>query len=595
MGVPIALAPLPFARQAAYIAGTAASGYVAYQMASYQIMQEFLEFSNDDKFAQFGVGLTQFEEDKLKKEFHNAALRFGLWEAIPEALSNLAFFSILTGGLTNVITQVLTRAGISTAAIKTLTNTAVTRILGKMALLYGEELLTETITQKGQARIEFEAGLREEDIGWVDSFKEIAPQTFLLTTVMAGAGQVIISSKSAIDKAKKSLTEEIGTTHPQFESLTENIENNLDDAVRSEPVEGVPDVTPEAPAVPEVRVENAQILVNELKRLEQGETLSDIEMLRIKRISPQFEKDIGFAGREVAEREEVNTAIETLMTKTEFDTYRDFLFRGTEEGRLVANELARKVLTKNGWLFDVAGEQWYTPIDTGMREAMIDALRSDAEDLLDQVRGIAPTVEAPVVEEVTIPKVTIPDPEIATPATNIQETAQPEVINETVPVPVDDNVVVHDVSVIDRFRPSRFVFEKMGLTNIWQSAFEAETLLREEHTKFAKELNKHAKAVGKDAVRRELIWEFVNNSNQEAFNQLTFEEKQATNWWKRTADDWANRLNIPQERRIKNYIPHIFDEQARQMGDIPLDASIAMILSKKIADKVNAHCLSVFI
>ncbi len=213
------------------------------------------------------------------------------------------------------------------------------------------------------------------------------------------------------------------------------------------------------------------------------------------------------------------------------------------------------------------------------------------ERAVPAVPKVEPTVEAPVVEEVTIPESTPLDSEIATPATNLQETAQPEVVNETVPETADDNVVVHDVSVIDRFRPSRFVFEKMGLTNIWQSTFEAETLLREEHTRFAKELNKHAKNVGKDTLRRELIWEFVNNSNQEVFNQLTFEEKQAANWWKRTADDWANRLNIPQERRIKNYIPHIFDEQARRMGDIPLDASIAMILSKKISDKVNAPFL----
>ncbi|KKN75011.1 hypothetical protein LCGC14_0385130 [marine sediment metagenome] len=436
VGVPVALLPVPGARPAAYAAGTTASGFVAYQMSTYQIMQEYLEFKDAEKRTQFDVGLTQFEEDALKEDFHRLAVKFGLWEAIPEALSNLAFFSILTAPLTSMVGS-----------------NAATQIISKIAGIYGQELLTETITQKGQARIEFEAGLREEDIGWVDSFKEIAPQTFLLTTVMAGAGQVIISSKSAIDKAKKSLTEEIGMTHPQFESLTENIENNLDDAVRSEPVEGVPDVTLEVP---------------------------------------------------------------------------------TE---------------------------------------------------------VEPVAEVPVVGEVTIPEVTTPESEIATQATNIQETAQPEVINETVPETTDDNVVVHDVSIIDRFRPSRFVFEKMGLTNIWQSAFKAETLLREEHTAFAKELNKHAKAVGKDTARRELVWEFVNNSNQEVFNQLTFEEKQAANWWKRTADNWADRLNIPQERRIKNYIPHIFDEQARQMGDIPLDASIAMILSKKISDKVNAPFL----
>ncbi|KKK50587.1 hypothetical protein LCGC14_3123530, partial [marine sediment metagenome] len=233
-------------RPAAYAAGTAASGFVAYQMTTYQIMQEFLEFKDAEKKTEFGIGLTQFEEDELKEKFHAQAVKFGLWEAVPEALSNLAFFSILTAPLTSMIGS-----------------NAATQILSKIAGIYGQELLTETITQKGQARIEFEAGLRSEDIGWVDAFQEIAPQTFLLTTVMAGAGQAIISSKKAVDKAKKSLTEELGTTHPQFESLTENIENNLDEATRSEPVGGVPDVAPEVtptvPAVPEAPLTEALI------------------------------------------------------------------------------------------------------------------------------------------------------------------------------------------------------------------------------------------------------------------------------------------------------------------------------------------------
>ncbi len=193
-----------------------------------------------------------------------------------------------------------------------------------------------------------------------------------------------------------------------------------------------------------------------------------------------------------------------------------------------------------------------------------------------------PELPSRIVEQAAEKDITIE--ELTT--SSMSETIPPETIVETTPDTVDDMPIVHDVNVIDRFRPTRFVFDKMGLFDIWESTFKAETLRAEEQVAFNKELKKHAKNV-KDPARRELVWEHVNNSKSDVFNQLTFEEKQAANWWKRTADDWADRLNIPQERRIQNYIPHIFDDAAKQVGDVPLDASLSMVFSKKITDKVK--------
>lgn len=207
VGVPMALIPLPGARVAAWTAGTVASGAVAYQMTTYQIMQEYLEAKNDEKMAQAGRGLTLEEENKLKADFHSNAVKYGLWEAVPEAISNLLFAQILGGPLGKMVTGPI-----------------VTRILTKMAMMYGEELLTETITQKGQSAIEVEAGLREKRIGWVEAFKEVAPQTFLLTTIMGGAGQVIVGSPKVIKKITNSLKKEIGETHPLYEEIKEGIE-----------------------------------------------------------------------------------------------------------------------------------------------------------------------------------------------------------------------------------------------------------------------------------------------------------------------------------------------------------------------------------
>jgi len=242
VGVPVAFIPLPGARVAAWTAGTAASGAVAYQMTCYQIMQQYLEVMNEQQIQQTGKGLTLEEENKLKQDFSDKATQYGLWEAIPEAISNLAFAQILGGPLGKMIGGNLA-----------------TKIIGKIVGIYGEELLTETITQKGQSDIEVEAGLREENISWVEAFKEIAPQTFLLTTIMAGAGQVIVSSSQAINKVRNSLRNEIGEGNPLYKEIQQGIETELPPILEAAQEEAgavaeqvVPEVTPVTPVTPEI-------------------------------------------------------------------------------------------------------------------------------------------------------------------------------------------------------------------------------------------------------------------------------------------------------------------------------------------------------
>jgi len=213
-GIPISLIPVPGARAAAWAAGTAASGAVAYQMTTYQIMQTYLELKDAEKIEQTGKGLTQEEENKLKQDFHNDAVKYGLWEAVPEAISNLLFGQLLLGPLGKMVGGPIA-----------------TQIITKLAGMYGEELLTETITQKGQSAIEVEAGLREGRINWVEAFKEIAPQTFLLTTIMAGAGQVAVSSAQGIQKVRNSLKNEIGEAHPLYDVIEQGIETELETAI----------------------------------------------------------------------------------------------------------------------------------------------------------------------------------------------------------------------------------------------------------------------------------------------------------------------------------------------------------------------------
>lgn len=217
VGVPLAFVPVPGFRVAAYIAGTAASGKVAYNATKYQIVQQYLELKNEESLAKTGKEITLEEENRLKEEFNSLAHKYALWEAVPEAISNLAFFTILTAPLTKMVG-------------KTIAGQIVTRISG----LYGEELLTETITQMGQAEIEAKAGMREgtrewlSAKDWIKSLKEVAPQTFLLTTLMAGAGTTIIKTKEMFSKAENSLKNEVGEDHPLYNKLLEGLKIQLE-------------------------------------------------------------------------------------------------------------------------------------------------------------------------------------------------------------------------------------------------------------------------------------------------------------------------------------------------------------------------------
>ena len=315
----------------------------------------------------------------------------------------------------------------------------------------------------------------------------------------------------------------------------------------------------------------------DLTKEEQGAVLLTREELIPARIEPVVAPEVTEVQIPQAPKGEVVSseliAEVNSITKTEFvERNQDLVIK--EKGRFGTTHFALKTRKHD---YQLAGQ-----VIGGTQNEVLEKLY----DRLSQLTQ--PTVA------LEVPQVT-PVKGVATEATDIAETMTPEVIAEPTPVTTDATINVHDLNVIDRFRPTRFVFEKMGLFDIWEDAFRAETLRNEEQIAFNKELKRQAKAVDKEAKkigvsresRRELMWEFVNNNNQEVFNQLTFPEKEAALWWKRTADDWANRLNIPQERRIKDYIPHIFDEAAKEAQDSPVDASFSMLFSKNIKDKVK--------
>lgn len=160
-GIPATMAMGPVAGGAA---GMAASGAVAYRASK----QNFMENMLAETTKVLGRTPTQDEWDRIAQEFDSEATQYGLWEAGPEALSNL-FMAKLLGPLGKRVFS----GGIGNAA-------------KRVAGLYGEEMATETITQMGQGSIEADLGLRDEAPGVLQALGEVAPATFWQTTLMAG-------------------------------------------------------------------------------------------------------------------------------------------------------------------------------------------------------------------------------------------------------------------------------------------------------------------------------------------------------------------------------------------------------------------------
>ncbi len=321
-----------------------------------------------------------------------------------------------------------------------------------------------------------------------------------------------------------------------------------------------PPITPEVPAVPEVirGTEPGGIKTLSIKD-KSGEVISSLAFTEAK--DSIILDSMGTVG--TAQQQGLQTRLweELSLTGKPIETRAGTL---TDAGERFIQSLGNKG-------FNVVK----TTTPEGMTQYTI--TKPPAVEVAPPVTPTVTPTEAPVTEPVVPAEVEVPieaDNSGIVPTDPIDEVA-----SDAVPI-------INEITVIERGRPTRKVFDKMGIYEIWEAAFEAETLKTEELTRFNKIKKQHAKAVGKDSARRELIWEYVNNSKAELYKQMTFEEKRAAKWFKSFADSWADRLGIPASRRIKNYISHIFDEQAKVDKDIPVNAAMAQMLDEKVREKV---------
>ena len=196
---------------AGMVAGGAASGAVAYRMATNNFVRDLREIADLDAMQQGKPKLTDAEFSEKMAGIQDSVREYGLWEAVPEAASNVIGFGVL-------------KAPVKTAIGKFFGKNVVTRLGTKAASIYGTELATETVTEQGQNNVmadvgqEFGAKNTErrswtsaEDLG--ESFKEIAPTTILQTTILAGGTKSAMMLQERIKRA--------GLTPDQYNALME--------------------------------------------------------------------------------------------------------------------------------------------------------------------------------------------------------------------------------------------------------------------------------------------------------------------------------------------------------------------------------------
>lgn len=176
-GIPASMTPA--GPTGGYAVGGLASGAAAHQMAANSLVRSIIEAEDEDAIEKTGAGLTQEQKQAREAEIQSQANEYGLWEAIPEAVGNVAGLKVL-----------------ATPLKKMLGKNVVTKVMSKLGGLYGTEMATETVTQMGQNNVEAEFDAERErrafddPAAWYESMAEVAPQVFILTTLMGGAGAV---------------------------------------------------------------------------------------------------------------------------------------------------------------------------------------------------------------------------------------------------------------------------------------------------------------------------------------------------------------------------------------------------------------------
>ena len=176
-GIPAALGTTPIG---GYFAGAGASGLAAYRMDTNNFLRDLRDNLDAASEKTTGKPLTDQQFIKVAKNYESMVREHGLWEALPEALSNVigaklgaALFKEAAPGIKGLLADT-----------------------AKVGSQFVNELSTETITQTGQHNVEVDAGMSDKpkrSFTDIDDLKksaqEVLPDVLLLTGVTTGGAK----------------------------------------------------------------------------------------------------------------------------------------------------------------------------------------------------------------------------------------------------------------------------------------------------------------------------------------------------------------------------------------------------------------------
>jgi hypothetical protein len=176
-GIPAAFGTTPVG---GLVAGAGASGLAAYRMDTNMFLRDLRDHLDAASEKTTGKPLTDDQFIKVAKSYESKVREHGLWEALPEAISNVVGFKL-------------------GAALFKEAAPGIKGLLSDTAKVGGQfinELGTETVTQTGQHNVEVDAGMSNEpkrSFTDIDDLKksaqEVLPDVLLLTGVTTGGAK----------------------------------------------------------------------------------------------------------------------------------------------------------------------------------------------------------------------------------------------------------------------------------------------------------------------------------------------------------------------------------------------------------------------
>lgn len=203
------------------LGSAALSGPVAFRVAVNDFLRNVKEAYEEETLEKTGKLPSKEDLANKLKEFEDAAVEYGLYEAVPEAASQALFSALFMPFSPGKAIVKEGAKGLSKKLIDIFGKNTLARAAGKITGDIAGELATETITQMGQHNVEARSGLIKEPersflspSDWAASLGEVARPTIAQSLLTMGIGAV------PYGKAGRSISKFLGSTaEPRFSDV----------------------------------------------------------------------------------------------------------------------------------------------------------------------------------------------------------------------------------------------------------------------------------------------------------------------------------------------------------------------------------------